>query len=329
MLQEVDQLKKIVPEQVEQFRKSFAERVQHITRLPKDALEWIVTRPRTQSLVRKISPYLTESGLDMTEFDFTDFDRFNEPVDPINTVVVAVLAHFSYEEGITLQELTRKFRRKFDFIWEVKTPVSQTLYDGRQGPVKQSIYCDVGIPLMAKSGISPIHVYTENDKTKRNAEPTHEEQRVILKEIKAAVQDNHTAIALFAGGKVEPGRHKKDGTLNGLGEVTDSFLPLILQLSKRDNKRILVIPVGITDSQRLISAEWGFLTQESAWNLFKKVVGLPVDKLASARVGKPFFAGEEITRDNINQVVMGEHIAPLVREDARGFYSVKTPVNAA
>ncbi len=290
----------------------------------KAAFDFIGTHPFTTSLVRKMSSFLIDTGTEMIDFNFAELDKLGSLLKP-SFLLLFVANHLSHADTLVGFETVSEARKKFPAIGTVYFPVSQTIESGRQNGIGQTFYHNVAVPMFELYGIKPVYVVTRNDRTRRGVPLSREEAMAQIQRLIEPVKEQASAYFVLPEGSVEGGRHNKDGTVKGMQTVRNSFLRVIFEAAKENNRKIICVPIGIDHTYRILSAEHIFFTRDSFVALISKLVGGKVKIVGRATVGTPFIINPEVNPRQLNDIIMKEYVAPLVSLEARGVNSKDNP----
>lgn len=279
-----------------------------------------------RNLARAILRPMFISGDKMIEYKHLDksLTELNYLIDQ-NSLLAIVTNHTSHSDILAGIRLVQAIRSRSPQIGNFHIPVAASLARGQQGLIAQLFYSEGTLPLLAQQNITPLALVTENDQRKRHLKPSYNE----TKQINLAVAKEQSAFLVFAEGSVEGGRYDTFGNVKGMQQVTNPFLPYIFQKAHEAGKKVIVLPVGIDGTNRMISAESLFLTQHSISALIEDWVLNKPATLARVCVGSPFVypydPKENLMhhKDKVNDTVMSS-IASLLPPQLRGYYSPAT-----
>lgn len=282
-------------------------------------------------LARTIMRPMFNSGHKMIEYEHLDksLTELAGLMDK-NSLVAIVTSHTSHSDILVAIKLVEATRSRFPDIGNVYIPIAASLALGKQGLISQLLYSEGTLPLLAQQNIKPLPLITENDQEKRGMKPDRNE----LRRLHHAAREENSAFIDFAEGSVEGGRYDILGHEKGMQRVTNSFLPYVFQKAHESGRKVIVLSVGISGTNGMISAEsilptWrcvGALIQD--WTL-NRTLNRP-SMLAKAFVGHPYEykpneSGITLMSDpqEINDRVMS-NIAPLKPMRERGYYDSAT-----
>lgn len=290
--------------------------------------------------VRKIAHLITypmfKAGTKMIRYENLDenMTALSRMVNGTNTeegaekkdiLLAVVTSHTSHSDIVPGEEIVREIRSFCPQIEQCYIPIAASLALGIQGPLAQLLYSEATLPFLDQQEIKPLPLVTENDQKKRGLKPSMHESRRLRR---AAIEPN-SAFLDFAEGSVEGGRHDVLGHEKGMQEVTNPFLPYVFQQAHKEGKTVIVLPVGISGTNRVLSAEYIFLTLRSTAALFETWAFKRPPILAVATLGHPFIypnePGKDLTRNQkeVNDTIM-EAVASLKPLRERGFYDPRT-----
>lgn len=282
--------------------------------------ELVLQKPARWAARNLALPPVFETGFQMLEYkNLERLDQLDGLVDD-NTLLIVVLRHGSHSDILAGITLAQKIRSSIPNIDDFYFPVAKSLVDGLQGFFPQLLYGEGTVPLLEKANLTSLPVVTDNDKDKRGMNPTGADIRRIMR---AAAKPN-SAILDLAEGSVEGGRYDVLGHIRGIQRVTNRFLPIALRVAFEKGKRVVILPVGISGTNRMLSAESLFLTWRGVGALLEdKILGEP-PTLATVTIGNPYefpnpgFDLLEHTQA-VNDPIM-YRVAELVPIWERGYY---------
>lgn len=274
-------------------------------------------------IARKVMAPIFRSGERMIEYNHLDesLTGLTGMLDE-NALLAIVTNHTSHSDVLVGIKLVRAVRSKFPRLGNSYIPVAASLVLGVQGLMPQLFYSEGTVPLFEETKLKPLSVVTENDQKKRNLVPTGIDLRRVIR----AAQETDNVFLDFAEGSVESGRRDVFGNIKGMQKVTNKFLPIVFQTAHDRGKKVIVLPVGISDTNRLISADTIFLTGRAIVGFIQDWVFKRPPILARVNVGKPFeyspnASGQSLTdtAQDVNDIVMAS-IASLKPLKERGHY---------
>lgn len=293
-------------------------------RLGGSALNFLGTNPLTRAVIKGTAPFLLDAGTEVTSFNFRGLDQIGEYLKP-NTLLVVTSNHQSHADVVVILNVVSELRRRFPQLGNFYIPISETLENGVQSGISRTIYHEIGLPEFRQQKIEPVYVITENDVKKRGVVMTREMALAQVEKIKEPVKEEASAYFVLPEGTVEAGRHNADGSIKGMQNVRNPFLRSIFDAALENNREIVVLPVGVDRTYRLLSGEHIFLTQDSFKALMRRILRRKIVNLAEVVVGSPFIVPPDINPRTLNDLVMRQHIAPLVPEVAQGYYRNGNP----
>lgn len=272
-----------------------------------------------RGVTRKILTPVFESGTTM--IDYGNLEESLNELDGLlddRTLLTVATSHMSHSDILIGLKLVQEVREKFPTIGNFYMPVSTSMVKGLQGLVIQLFYSEGTIPLLAQQNIRPIPVVTENDIKTRHLKPNIAEAR----KINHAAKEEGSALLIFPEGSVEGGRYDVFGHIKGLQHVTNQFLPYAFQKASEAGRRVVILPVGTTGTNRMLSAESLFLTWESFGAILSHRLLGREKILARAVIGHPFVLQGDLLKnpEDINDRVMYS-IAALKPPEERGYYN--------
>lgn len=271
-----------------------------------------------RGVTRKILTPVFESGFSMIEYENME-ESLNEVGNLLNNraLLTVVLSHISHSDVLAAIEIAKRTREKFPCMDNIYLPVAASLVRGVQGPIIQLFYSEGAVPLLEEQNVKPLALVTENDSKKRYLKQTLNEAR----QIRTAVAEENSAFFVLAEGTVEGGRFDALGHMKGLQQVTNPFLPYVFQKAHEAGRRIVVLPVGTTGTNRMLSAESLFLTWESFGAILSHRLLGREKILARVVIGHPFVLQGDLFKkpEDINDHVMYS-IAALKPLEERGYY---------
>lgn len=261
-----------------------------------------------------------ETGFHVLEYKHLErLDKLDNLVNG-STLTITVLRHGSHSDILAAITLAKKIRSVISDIDDFYFPVAKSLVNGQQGFLPQYLYEEGTVPLLEKANLTPIPVVTDNDKDKRGMNPTAADIRRVMR----AAAKPDSAILDLAEGSVEGGRYDVLGHMRGMQRVKNKFLPLVIRTAFDKGKRVVIQPIGISGTNRMLSAESLFLTWRGVGALLEdKILGEP-PTLATVTIGNPHefqhpgFDLLEYTQE-VNDPIMYS-VAELVPILERGYY---------
>lgn len=293
-----------------------------MTELPrwkKGVTDFMGTNPLTRKLIRTVSTFLIETATEMIDFDNGGLNQAEQYLKP-SSLLFFVANHQSHSDILVALKLVSETRKRFPAIGTVYVPVSSTLASGRQNGIGQTFYCDVALPMFEQNRLRPLYVVTENDRLKRGVSLSRDEAKKQIQQLQKPVSEEASSYFVLPEGSVEGGKHNKDGTIKGMQRVRNPFLRIIFEAVQEQHREIICVPIGIDRTYKLLSAEHIFFTGASFRELIRKLLGMRVRTLAVAKTGTPFVINWETNPRELNNIIMGDHVAPLVPGEARGAY---------
>lgn len=273
-----------------------------------------------RQLARRILHPISTSMAGMIEYP--DLEENVAKLDDLfdkRTLLIIATNHSSHSDILVAIELVRAIRSRFPQISNFYIPVAASLVEGRQGYIAQLFYSEGTVPLLNQHNIKPLALVTENDRNKRNLSPRISEYR----RLHLAVMEENSAFVDLAEGSVESGRYDCLGNVRGIQEVTNPFLPYVIQKAHETKKKVVVLPVGISGTTRILSAENIFFTWETMGAFARDWILRHPAILARATVGSPYEFPYEIEMKRnpqaVNETVM-QSIASLMPPKLRGYY---------
>lgn len=279
-------------------------------------------------LAHSILRPMFQSGSKMIEYNHLD-ESISE-LDSLlhgKTLLAVITSHTSHSDVLASIDLIREIRSRYPQIGNFYIPVAASLVRGNQGFIAQLFYSEGTVPLLEETNTKPLSVVTENDKKKRHLVASLSE----IRQINHAATEPNSAFVNFAEGSVEGGRRDILGNRKGLQKVTNGFLPYVFQKAHEAGKKVIVLSVGISGTEDMISPYTIFITRHSAWGfiqdwIFKK----PPSILARINLGHPYEYspnpdGKPLTEtaQKVNDEVMTD-IAKLKPVNERGYYDPST-----
>lgn len=278
----------------------------------------IGTHPFTKRVIRRIAPFLIGSAIDMVNFNLDQVSQVEQHLSK-SSLLLLVSNHQSHADLTVITRVVQEFRGRFPNIGNFYIPLSATLENGRQDGFGQTFHWEIAVPTFKQSSINPFYVITDNDIRKRGMKLTYTQAKLQLEKIKEATAEKKSAFFALVEGTVEGGRHDEEGKVKGMQEVVSPFLHRVLRYAQENNREVICVPIGISGTYRILSGEHIFLTFESAVALVARLFRRRII-LADATIGTPFVLNPEIDPNELNDIVMRYHVAPLVTETERGFY---------
>lgn len=277
--------------------------------------------PPIRNVVRLALYPIMTSGARMVEYSgLENLEKLESLLDE-HTLLVIATSHSSHSDILPGIKMVDEVRSRFPRIRNFYIPIAASLVRGVQGLRAQLLYSEGTLPLLNQSNIIPLATITENDHIKRGLNRSIRETSLLLK----AVKEDQSAILVLTEGSVESGRRDILGNPRGIQEVKNPFLPTIFERAIKTEKKVAILPVGISGTTRMLSAESIFFTWETIgafardWN---RILRRPAI-LATATVGSPYeFPYEIDMRRNpqaVNETVM-QSIASLMPPKLRGYY---------
>lgn len=272
----------------------------------------------TRTIVRTTIPYLIRAGIRMTNFEDLDsgISKLPSSLAP-NDMLIYVASHKSYADLIPILESVSRTRRAVSGLGNVYLPLSASVEGGQHGPVAEVFYSEGGKLALLDQGIHPLNIVTENDRIKRGLESNDLQQR---QELGRIIAEPHSSMFIFPEGTLEGGRYYDDGRVKGIQRVKRRVLSLILLRAQEANRNVILFPLGISGTNRLLSAESDFLTPESLWGLLQQRLGRN-QYLAKVRASEPLRLSYRKGFD-ADEYAMSS-IAELLPEEERGCYKEK------
>lgn len=286
------------------------------------ALDFLGANPLTRKIIRNMGPFLIDAGTEVIQFNLQSLDQIEQLWKP-NSLLLIASGHQSHAEVVAILKTVQEVRARIPELGTVHIPISQTLENGVQSGISQTFYREVALSYFEQNGINPLYVVTANDRVKRGVVQTREEALQEGEKIKKPVKEENSAYFVLPEGTVEPGRHNKDGTIKGMVRVTSPFFRSVVEEARAHNRQIICIPIGVTGTYRLLSGEHIFLTWDGFKAIGRRLMRRKVMTLAEVTAGSPFIIGPEINSRELNDLIMREHIAPLIPEKERGYYKEK------
>ena len=275
-----------------------------------------------RSVARKTLAPIFQTGFHATEYEHLDesLDQLENLFDE-NSLLVIAASHTSHSDILPGIHLVRVVRSRFPQIGNFYFPVAASLVRGVQGLLPQLLYSEGASPLLESPNLKPLSAVTDNDKINRGLKPTSVEVRRIIR----AAKEPNSAILDLAEGSVEAGRHDVLGHMRGMQHVTNQFLPLIFQKASEAGKKVIVLPVATSGTNKMLSADSLLLTWRGIGVLIEDWVLKKPSKIARVVVGNPYVIGQNELDDPqaLNDKVM-QSIADLKPETEKGYYNSKT-----
>lgn len=280
--------------------------------------------------IRRVANFIMlrmfKTGRKMVKYENLDesLDTLSSMVEK-NSLVATITSHTSHSDIVVGKEVVEKVRLKCPWINNFYIPVAASLVRGLQGPLAQLLYSEATLPSLAQQNVNPLSLVTENDQKKRHMKIDRNE----LRQLRRAAIEEDSAFLVFAEGSVEGGRHDLLGHERGMQEVTNPLLSHVFQQAQEQGRNVIVFPVGITGTNRMISAENILPTPRSILALLQDWVLKRPAILARATLGHPFEypnePGKNLARcqKEVNDTVM-EYVALLKPLHERGFYDPHT-----
>lgn len=275
-------------------------------------------------IARAIMKPMFESGSNMIGYNNLEESqtKLDELLDQ-NSLLVIVFNHISHSDIIVGIKLAKEIGFRFsDRINNFYIPIAKSLVESKQGHIAQLFYSEGTLPLLTQQNIEPLPLVTENDQKKRLMKPSFND----TKRLHNAAWEKKSAFLDLAEGSIEGGRYDISGNPKGTQKVTNSFLPYIFQKAHEAGKKVIVLPVGISGTNSMISAESLFLTWSSAGALLENWVFKRSPRLATVTVGRPYeyspnSSGIPLTRNSqqVNDGVM-KNLVQLIPPAERGYY---------
>lgn len=281
----------------------------------------------TRWLARTIMRPLFKAGDRMIEYKHLEesLAELDNMLDQ-HSLLAVVISHISHADILPGIELVRAIRSRSPQFGNFYISIAASLVRGQQGPMARLFYSEGALPLLEQSNIKPLALVTKNDQKKRHLTPTFSE----IKQLNRAAQETDSAFLNFAEGSVEGGRRDVLGNVRGLQEVTNGFLPYVFQKAQEAGRKVVVLPVGISGTNRILSAENIFLTWRVIGALVQDWVFRKPAVLARATVGQPYEyypneSGVALTKTSqeVNDTVMAS-IAQLKPLREKGYYDPAT-----
>lgn len=277
--------------------------------------------------VTKTTPWLIEQAIDMMEFR-----GLQETVDKIrgvynpNTLIAFISSHRSHGEVATTIETIRRTRALIPEIGTFYLPIAASLFRGQQGAYANTYFHYGAKPVLEGIGVKALPVATDNDVKKRGIKPSVSD----AKAFKEAVAETSSGFFIFPEASVQGGRHKRIlglpvGKMYGSIPFNEKVLQELLQGAQRNHREVLIVPVGTTGTNNIVSADF---LNPTFWAL--AVLGLQRfgirPKLATITFGKPFHLDKEEFGEgkNIDGGKLTNFVAlkvnSLLPENERGVY---------
>lgn len=295
--------------------------------LVKRFVDFLGANTLTRAIVRRVAPFLVDTGMEATKFNLQALDEVNQYWRP-NSLLLVVSNHQSHADQLAILKVVQEVRNRIPEMGTVYVPISATLENGMQSGVSRTFYHELALPTFERNNIAPVYVTTPNDRHKRGVRQTREEVLQEIERIKQVVKIKNSAYLVLAEGTVQPGRHKKDGSINGMVKVTGSFFRSVIEAAKTNNREVICIPVGVNGTHRLLSAEHVFLTSENFVAIVRRLLRRKVITLAEVTAGSPFIISSEVNPRELNDSIMRDHVAPLLPLEAQGIHK-KVPETIA
>lgn len=235
------------------------------------------------------------------------------------TLLVVATNHCSHSDVLVGIRLVDAVRSRFPQIGNLYIPVAASLVRGTQGPIGQLFYSDGTLPLLDQHNITPLALVTENDQGKRNLKPQLSE----LKKLHNAIAEENSAFVDLTEGSVESGRYDCLGHERGIQEVTNTFLPYLVRQARKIDKKVVVLPAGISGTNSVMSAESLFFTWYSIGAMMQDWLFNRSLTLARATVGLPYEYPPDEDPEKANDIIMNS-IALLKPIQERGYYHPAT-----
>lgn len=285
----------------------------------KRALDFLGANSLTRGLIRNMAPFLTDAGTEVVKFNLQALDKIEQLWTP-NSLLLIASGHQSHADVVAILKTVQEIRARIPQLGTIHIPISQTLENGVQSGISQTFYNEVGLPYFEQGNIEPLYVVTSNDRVKRGVIQTREEALQEGEKIKQPVKEEGNAYFVLPEGTVEPGRHNKDGTIKGMVKVASPFFRIVVDEAREQNRPIICVPIGVSGTYRLLSGEHIFLTWDSFKAIGRRLMRRKVMTLAEVTAGSPFIIGPEVNSREVSEIIMREHIAPLIPESERGYY---------
>lgn len=262
---------------------------------------------------------IVASGARMVEYSgLENLEKLEDFLDE-RILLVITTSHSSHSDLLTGMRIVDEVRSRLPQVGNFYIPIAASLVRGVQGLHAQLLYSEGALPLLNQRHITPLAAVTENDRTKRGLKPSNKEARLLL----TAVREDQSAILVFPEGSVESGRRDLLGNPRGMQEVRNHFLPTIVQRAYETGKKVVILPVGISGTPRILSAESIFFTWETIGAFARDWILRYPAILARATVGSPYEFPYEIDINRnpqaVNETVMTS-IALLMPPKLRGYY---------
>lgn len=232
------------------------------------------------------------------------------------TLLAIIISHNSHADILPGIELTKAVRSRFPKIGDFYFPVAASLVRGVQGFHAQLLYEEGALPHLQKPALTPLSTVTENDMRNRHLTQSFYEGKQIIK----AAKEKDSALLVFAEGTVESGRYDVLGNIRGIQQVNNEFLPFVFQKAKEIGRKVVILPVGITGTNKILSAESIFMTWRGVGALIQDWGFKKPPTLARVIIGHPYELNIEAGQmQEINDRVMSS-IAELKPIEERGYY---------
>lgn len=280
-------------------------------------------------LAHTIMDPMFRSGANMIEYEHLE-ESLSELSNLLNenSLLVIVTSHNSHSDILVGIKLVQAIRSGFPQVGNFYIPVAASLMKGQQGLVAQLFYSEGTLPFLKQQNINPFPAVTENDRIKRHLKPSLSDIKHDIKQLNRAAAEKESAFLVFPEGSVEAGRYDALGNMKGMQKVTNPFLPHIFQKAHEADKKVIILPVGISGTNKMISAESLFLTWLSTGALIQNwIFRRSPPLLATAIVGHPYEypnqPGKNLTTRSeiveVNKTVM-DSIADLKPGSEKGHY---------
>ncbi len=284
-------------------------------------VEWIAGTKPAKKIMRGVSRYVIEQGLDL--FSYEGLDEAFEKVRPHleNKYKLVVLSsHKSHGEISPGIRIMGQFMDEFPGILnEFVFPVAASMAGGEQGNIIKTFYEDGLVPNLADKNIKALPVVTDNDVKRRGYKQNKMGNG--LKVVRNLRKDG-TGFFIFIEGTVDGGRKNPEtGDINGLG-YPDSMLYQLLEYSRDSNTPMVFVTLGMSNSHNLLSADGKFFTPLWVKGMTENAVGL--DNTYADVVCGSVISSDNLNLANIPQAAdnLMYSIASALPEHERGKYKI-------
>ncbi len=281
--------------------------------------------PATRRIIRTLGPFLINSGTDMVQFHLEKLDELPQLVTQVihpskpNPLIVFAATHQSHADITVILETVRRVRSLLPNMGTVYVPIATTLEKGTQNGISHTWHKEIAEPNFARHNIHPFYVITRNDIDKRGEKLPFSLAKAQQEEIRNITNEPNSTLFGLLEGTVQSGRHDKNGLVYGIQEVTTPLLKYATKYAREIGREVIIAPIGISKTNRLLSAEMIWLTGDSFKALMARLIRRRI-VLAQATAGTPFILDHNLDPKDLNNLVMKTHVAPLIREEERGFY---------